>query len=912
MSRPLSVVLAIVILNLAPGASTDAQELMPSTPAAWTGFSARPESAPGLLASGGEGSYALEVYGNGVPSVYGGWRTRIEGLTGGQQYRFRARALAVDMPSVRESVTILLRWRGSFGDRVAPDYVWQYAPQPDGTVSFDRVLAAPGGTTSVDIQLVLQWAPNGRVRFDALSFTASAAPAPRPVTLAAVSYRPSGTSSGLESVRRAADWGAQVASMHGPDVMVFGELLNVIGAPGTYDDKAETVPGPSTDLMAELARTHAVHVAFGLLERDGSLLYNTAVLLDRAGAIVGKYRKMQLALPEAAAGATPGDRVPVFQTDIGRVALLICQDTFFPEPAREAAIQGAELLLVPIWGGKTEFLTARAVEQSMYVVASGYDYFSEVRDPLGTVLDRVETLSQADAAVATVDLSQRFREDWSGDWRDVSNKERRLAASPYTAGTTAPDGGLPPPPPPENLPPSVSITAPSDGETFAAPATFTIAAAASDADGTISRVEFYAGTTLLGSDATDPHAFTWSGVAAGTYTLTARALDDGGAAMTSSPVTITVASPPPTGGLPAPWQTGDIGAVGVTGTAHAGDGTFPVEGAGADIWGTADAFRFVWQPITGDVDIVARVASIEWVHEWTKGGVMIREQLTAGSPHAFMLVSPGKGLAFQRRRTAGSLSIHTSGGAGTAPAWVGLQRRGSTITAYASTDGVAWTLVGSESFSMAASVYVGLAVTSHDTSQLATVTLDNVTVTTGLPVPWQGQDVGAVGVAGSAEASGGTFTIHASGVDVWGTADSFHYVWQHWQGDGEVIARVTSLEHVHAWTKAGVMIREQLTADSPHAFMLVSTAKGLAFQRRVATAGISTNTSGGAVAAPVWVKLERRGTVISGYWSADGASWAFVGSDTFTMGGDVYVGLAVTSHDNTRLAMATLDGVVVR
>ena len=108
------------------------------------------------------------------------------------------------------------------------------------------------------------------------------------------------------------------------------------------------------------------------------------------------------------------------------------------------------------------------------------------------------------------------------------------------------------------------------------------------------------------------------------------------------------------------------------------------------------------------------------------------------------------------------------------------------------------------------------------------------------------------------------------------------------------------------------MIRERLTADSPHAFMLVSAGKGLAFQRRVASGGISTSTSGGAGTAPAWVKLERRGNVISAYRSADGVTWTFVGSDTFSMGANVYVGLAVSSHDATRTATATFGSISVR
>ena len=90
------------------------------------------------------------------------------------------------------------------------------------------------------------------------------------------------------------------------------------------------------------------------------------------------------------------------------------------------------------------------------------------------------------------------------------------------------------------------------------------------------------------------------------------------------------------------------------------------------------------------------------------------------------------------------------------------------------------------------------------------------------------------------------------------------------------------------------------------------SGRGLAFQRRVAGGGISTSTSGITGVAPRWVKLERRGNVISAFWSDDGATWHFVASDAFTMAGDVHVGLAVSSHDNARLATATFDNVVVR
>jgi predicted amidohydrolase len=229
-------------------------------------------------------------------------------------------------------------------------------------------------------------------------------------------------------VQAAADYAKTVANTYHPDVMVMGETLNNIGAPGTLDSKAESVPGPSTDYVAGVARTYQTNIVFGLVERVGTLLYNTAVLIDRTGTIIGKHHKVQLPLAEAPSYA-PGDSVPVFDTDFGRVAMLICQDTAFTEPAREAALKGAEILLVPIWGGKTALVHARAIENSVYVAASGYDYASEVVNPLGTVLASVRINSGPKVAIGDIDLSQRFRETYLGDWRDISNKERR--SEPY-------------------------------------------------------------------------------------------------------------------------------------------------------------------------------------------------------------------------------------------------------------------------------------------------------------------------------------------------------------------------------------------------------------------------------------------------------------------------------------------------
>jgi len=97
---------------------------------------------------------------------------------------------------------------------------------------------------------------------------------------------------------------------------------------------------------------------------------------------------------------------------------------------------------------------------------------------------------------------------------------------------------------PANVAPTVSLTSPTNGATFTAPASLTLTATAADADGSVSKVEFYNGSTLLGTDTSSPYSYAWTGVAAGTYSLTARATDNAGAVTTSGAVSVTVGTAP--------------------------------------------------------------------------------------------------------------------------------------------------------------------------------------------------------------------------------------------------------------------------------------------------------------------------------------------------------------------------------
>src|SRR4051812_46269956 len=158
--------------------------------------------------------------------------------------------------------------------------------------------------------------------------------------------------------------------------------------------------------------------------------------------------------------------------------------------------------------------------------------------------------------------------------------------------------------------------------------------------------------------------------------------------------------------LPTPWTNQDIGSVGQTGSSSFASGVFTVQGAGADIWGTSDAFQAVMQPITGDVQIVARVATMQATNTYAKAGLMLRGALTANSAHVILDVRPNGSIEFMTRSSNGGLTSYLSGATQTAPVWLKLTRVGNTVTGFVSSSGLSWTQVGNTTLSIPAAANV--------------------------------------------------------------------------------------------------------------------------------------------------------------------------------------------------------------
>jgi regulation of enolase protein 1 (concanavalin A-like superfamily) len=174
---------------------------------------------------------------------------------------------------------------------------------------------------------------------------------------------------------------------------------------------------------------------------------------------------------------------------------------------------------------------------------------------------------------------------------------------------------------------------------------------------------------------------------------------------------------------------------------------------------------------------------------------------------------------------------------------------------------------------------------------------------------WFSADVGATGAQGSF-ADGDPIVVKGAGADIWDRTDAFHYAYQQVTGDWEFVGRVASVETVHRWTKAGLMLRESLDPGSKHVSLFTSP-QGIAFQRRLTQGGLSVHTAGPTMYWPTWVRLVRRGSTIAAYVRRQPQQgWQLVASQTIDMPETIYAGLAVTSHVAGTLATATFDHVV--
>jgi beta-ureidopropionase len=165
-----------------------------------------------------------------------------------------------------------------------------------------------------------------------------------------------------------------------PDIACLPELFS--------NRAPEPVPGPVTERLSAWARANSSYVLFGLRTKKGDRIYNSAILLDRQGQIIGQYHKIHPTEDDIKNGTTPGPDVgpPVFKTDFGTIGIQICFDVNWREEWQRLKQQGAQIIFFPSAYPAARQLAALAVTNEIYIVSSTMQGPSSIYDITGEVL----------------------------------------------------------------------------------------------------------------------------------------------------------------------------------------------------------------------------------------------------------------------------------------------------------------------------------------------------------------------------------------------------------------------------------------------------------------------------------------------------------------------------------------------
>lgn len=385
----------------------------------------------------------LLIQSHGQRSTHGAWWCQVDHIQAETAYVITGQYLSSNIKHESTHISMIVTWLDQDGTWLVREYIDELTLLDDGWRQLHKHMAAPAGASSLKIELELKWLPTGTVYWRLPQLEVKPLPK-RKVKLATTYIDPYvGMRSNLAGNLHVMTELIDRVGQHRPDLIVFSETIFDRLSKLPLADIAQPITGELVQVMRGKAQEIKAYVVFSMHEVDGNEYYITSVLIDRKGDVVGTYRKTHLPLAEAQMGIVPGDDYPVFETDFGKVGMLICYDQNYPEAARALRLQGAEVICISTAGDAPILTKARAVENGVYVVVAGIDgskvmrtshgvgRASRIINPEGTVIAEIGKGDEIDYCVAEVDLNQRFTDYWfsvgpaEGEPRNVLIKERR-------------------------------------------------------------------------------------------------------------------------------------------------------------------------------------------------------------------------------------------------------------------------------------------------------------------------------------------------------------------------------------------------------------------------------------------------------------------------------------------------------
>lgn len=394
-------------------------------PEGWRVQSPRPTLMPKfqLVERYGE-RLALAAEGNGRHECLGYIHSPVS-LSSGKYYRMRFELKAEGLEDLNRHIL-----HGAFG-KGFNNGIFSYHRNNECIVG-EATFAGPDNSLEVEMRLYFRFSANGRVVWTNV-YIEECAPIPsRQVSIAC-------RQGGLPKGAGMSYWETWLdnAGKINADVALLPEMYN-----GKEPSAAEPLDGPSGRLLATKARQWRMYTCASFYEKRGDLVYNTAPLFSREGKLVGKYEKYYPYDPELDRGVTPGNCFRVFDTDFGKVGIMICYDSWFPEDARMLSLNGAELVLFPSSGYYVDLMPARASDNGVWIAASSLQCPAGIWDSAGArageaipsptrfVASNIRGYSfdpESHMASARIDLSQRYSPQWWGANEVRTGREVRPA-----------------------------------------------------------------------------------------------------------------------------------------------------------------------------------------------------------------------------------------------------------------------------------------------------------------------------------------------------------------------------------------------------------------------------------------------------------------------------------------------------